>query len=111
MKKVIVAFAAGQGLQLLLLWLALRITYSTNTLGFCCVVGVVVLLALTVGSLGSLLELSANEEDIEFPEIREAKLTDIFPAWGLKLKKDMEETAPIPDELEVTNDRVRRADE
>ena len=109
MKKVIVAFAAGQGLQLLLLWMALRITYSTNTLGFCAVVGVVVLLALTVGSLGSLLEMAVQDKP-DYPEMEEAKLTDIFPAWGLHLRKDMEETAPIPEEIEVTNDSIKRAD-
>ena len=110
MKKVIVAFAAGQGLQILLLWMALRITYSANTLGFCVVVGTVVLLALTVGSLGSLLEMTSTEETT-YPEMREAKLSDLFPAWGLRLKKDMEETAPIPEEIEVTNDSVRRVEE
>lgn len=111
MKKVIFAFMAGQGLQVLLLWIALRITYSTNILGFCVVIGVVVTLALTIGSLGSLIELTTEVESAEFPEMKEAKLTDIFPAWGLHLRKDMDEVAPIPEELEVTNDSIKRLEE
>lgn len=110
MKKIILSFTAGQGIQILLLWIALRITYSTNILGFCVVIGVVITLAMVVGSFCSLLELATMETETEFPEIREAKLSDIFPAWGLHLKKDMEETAPIPEEIEVSNDSVKRVD-
>lgn len=110
MKKIILAFVSGQVLQIVILWLAMAVTYSTNLLGFCAVIGAVVTIALVLGSLGTTLEMATQELHADFPETEEAKLSDIFPAWGLHLKKeDMEETMPIPDEIEVTNDSIKRA--
>jgi len=94
-------------LQLVLLWLGQSITYSTNLLGFCTAVGAVVTVALVIGVAGSLLELAVMENETVSVPTGE---TDGFKSWGLHLKRDMEETAPIPEEIEVTNDYIKRAE-
>ena len=86
MKKVIVSFLSGQALQLLLLFVAQKLTYSTNTLFFCGILGALATLLLCVGSGLQLIEMTPAGEE-------------------------MEETAPISKHLKVTNDRVERVPE
>lgn len=86
MKKVIVSFLSGQVLQLLLLFVAQKLTYSTDVLAFCGILGALATLLLCVGSGLQLIEMT--------------------PAGD-----DMEETAPISKHLKVTNDRVERVPE
>ena len=86
MKKVIVSFLSGQALQLLLLFVAQKLTYSTDVLAFCGILGALATLLLCVGSGLQLIEMTPAGED-------------------------MEETAPIPSHLKVTNDRVERIPE
>ena len=86
MKKVIVSFLSGQALQMLLLFVAMRLTYSTNVIAFCGILGALATLLLCVGSGLQLIEMTPAGED-------------------------MEETAPISKHLKVTNDRVERVPE
>lgn len=86
MKKVIISFLSGQALQLLLLFVAQRLTYSTDTLVFCGILGALATLLLCVGSGLQLIEMTPASED-------------------------MEETAPISEKVKVTNDRVERVPE
>lgn len=81
MKKIIGAFTAGQMLQLLILFVGQTITYESNLMLFCAVLGVLATLMLLVGSGITSVEMSVQ---------------------------DMDEAAPIPKELKVTNDRVLR---
>lgn len=84
MKKLIGAFMAGQALQLLLLLVAQSITYSTNLLMFCAILGTLAALMLVLGAA-----LAAVENAVE----------------------DMEETPPIPEGIKVGNDKVERVEE
>jgi len=86
MKKVIVSFLSGQALQMLLLFVAQKLTYSTDTLMFCGILGALATLLLCVGSGLQLIEMTPAGED-------------------------MEETAPISEQVKVTNDRVERVPE
>ena len=85
MKKIIISFMLGQAVQLVLLWIGQGITYASNLWGFCFGLGAVVIVALCIGAAGSLIELAAQE-----------------PAD--------EETAPLPDGLEVKNDSLKWAE-
>ena len=58
MKKVIVSFLSGQVLQLLLLFVAMRLTYSTNVIAFCGILGALATLLLCVGSGLQLIEMT-----------------------------------------------------
>ena len=82
MKKVIISFAAGQTLQLVILLIGMAITYTDNLLFFCAVCGIVATLMMLVGSVLSLLDT-----------------------------QDFDETAPIPEEIKVSNDKVERKTE
>lgn len=84
MKKLIGAFMAGQALQLLLLLVAQSITYSTNLLMFCAIIGTLAALMLVLGAA-----LAAVENAIE----------------------DIEEAPPIPEDIVVSNDKVKRAED
>lgn len=86
MKKVIVSFLSGQALQMLLLFVAQKLTYSTNVIAFCGILGALATLLLCVGSGLQLIEMTPAGED-------------------------MEETAPINKHLKVANDRVERVPE
>lgn len=81
MKKTIIAFAAGQVLQLILLFVGMSLTYSTNLLAFCAIIGIMATLMLLVGSVLASIEAIPNEFD---------------------------EVAPIPEEIKVSNDKVER---
>ena len=83
MKKAIIAFIAGQAMQLVILGVGMTITYSTNLLAFCAILGIMATLMLLIGSVLASLEMIPREEDIE-------------------------EAAPIPDEIKVSNDRIER---
>ena len=113
MRKIIVAFAFGQGIQLMLLWIGEKMTYSDNLLGFCAGVGAVILIAALIGFMGTLLEFGAMEREpvqverefnVRLPEPVEGTIKNIF---GRK-PSYMEETAPIPEEIEVTNTNIMR---
>lgn len=86
MKKAIIAFIAGQAMQLVLLGVGMTITYSTNLLAFCAILGIMATLMLLIGSVLASLEMIPREEDIE-------------------------EAAPIPEEIKVTNTKVERVPE
>jgi len=82
MKKTIIAFVAGQAMQLVLLGVGMTITYSTNLLAFCGILGILATLMLLIGSvLASLEMIPQAEEDV---------------------------TEPIPDGIKVTNTKVER---
>lgn len=83
MKKAIIAFIAGQALQLVLLGVGMSITYSTNLLAFCAIIGILATLMLLIGSVLASLEMIHKADD-------------------------MEEAAPIPDEIKVSNTKVER---
>lgn len=81
MKKLIGAFMAGQALQLLLLLVAQSITYSTNLLMFCAILGTLAALMLVLGAA-----IAAVENAVE----------------------DMDEVPPIQEDIVVSNDGVKR---
>lgn len=81
MKKTIIAFAAGQVMQLVLLFVGQSLTYSTNLLAFCAIIGIMATLMLLVGSVLASIEAIPNEFD---------------------------EVAPLPEEIKVSNDKVER---
>lgn len=83
MKKVIGAFAAGQTLQLLILFVGQSITYETHLVLFCAVMGTLFMLMLVVGTVIASIEFAGKAED-------------------------MEEAAAIPAEIKVENDKVER---
>lgn len=86
MKKVIVSFLSGQALQMLLLFVAQKLTYSTDTLFFCGILGALATVLLCVGSGLQLIEMTPAGED-------------------------MEEAAPIPEDLKITQTNVERVPE
>lgn len=86
MKKAIIAFIAGQAMQLVLLGVGMTITYSTNLLAFCAILGILATLMLLIGSVLASIEMIPGGED-------------------------MEEAAPIPDEIKVTNTRIERVED
>jgi len=118
MKKVIIAFGVGQMLQIGLLWLAERITYSNNVFGFCVVGGFIVLIAVVIGAEGSLIEL-AFLENAQTPEVKMEKtdskievLGRIFPSWASNRDiEDMDEADELPKEVQVTNTNIKRIEE
>ena len=117
MKKIIIAFGIGQMLQIILLWLAERLTYSNNVFGFCVVGGIIVLIAVVIGAEGSLIELAVMENE-QVPEVKMEKtenkmevLGRIFPSWTSHRDiEDMDEADELPKEVQVTNTNVKRVD-
>lgn len=83
MKKTILAFGAGQVLQLVILAVALHITYADNTMLFCIIGGVAATVILGVGVVLDRIELAVKENE-------------------------MDETAPLPKEIKVTNDKIEK---
>ena len=118
MKKIIAAFAAGQGLQILLLYLSEQLTYSDRALGFCAGVGIIVLVALIVGAWGAFFSPAAPATYQDFAEAPkhtkapkapdQVKLKQIFPQWMIEDVQDMDEVDVLPDEIRVSNDSLRR---
>lgn len=64
MKKIIIAFAAGQGLQLLVHTVALNI-YAYQQVAFCAAAGVLVLVAMIAGAWGSLWEKTGDIDEVQ----------------------------------------------
>ena len=85
MKKFIVAFGMGMAMTYLVLLVGLRLTYTQNIPAFVFAVDAVIMVALIIGSVGTLLET-----------VRETR---------------EDEVAPLPEEIKVTNDRVEKAPE
>lgn len=83
MKKTILAFVVGQVLQLVILAVALHITYTDNTMLFCIIGGVAATVILGTGVALDRIELAVQEND-------------------------MDETAPLPKEIKVSNDKVEK---
>ena len=108
MKKTILSFAAGQATTLLLLYVGQSMTFSSNLFGFCLGVDIIILVALIVGAWGSFMERETKREFVgEFPEGEEATLPQIF---GKHVRPDMDEVPPIPEEIEVDNESIWRAE-
>ena len=106
MKKTILAFGAGQAATLLLLYVGQSMTFANNLFGFCLGVDIIILVALCVGAWGSFMEKEVKREfSSDFPEAGEVSLPQIF---GKRVRPDMEEAPPIPEEIEVTNETIRR---
>ena len=85
MKKFIVAFGMGMALTYLVLLVGLRLTYTQNIPAFVFAVDAVIMVALIIGSVGTLLETARETGE--------------------------DEVAPLPEEIKVTNDRVEKATE
>lgn len=81
MKKTIIAFTAGQVMQLVLLFVGQSLTYSTSLLAFCAIIGIMGTLMLLVGSVLASIEAIPNEFD---------------------------EVAPLPEEIKVSNEKIER---
>lgn len=86
MKKVIIAFAAGQALQLVILFAGQTLTYAANLFLFCVILGAAATLMLLLGSVLTALEA-------------------IPPA------EELDEVPELPKEIKVTNTTVSRADD
>ena len=82
MKKFIVAFGMGMALTYLVLLVGLRLTYTQNIPAFVFAVDAVIMVALIIGSVGTLLETARETGE--------------------------DEVAPLPDEIKVTNDKVEK---
>lgn len=80
MKKFIIAFGAGSGMTFLVMMVGLRLTYTQSLPAFVFAVDAVILVALIVGAVGTMLEQQTEDEEV----------------------------APLPKEIEVTNDKVIR---
>lgn len=85
MKKFIVAFGMGMAMTYLVLLVGLRLTYTQNIPAFVFAVDAVIMVALIIGSVGTLLETARETGE--------------------------DEVAPLPEEIKVTNDRVEKATE
>ena len=117
MKKIIIALGIGQLVQITLLWLAERLTYSSNVFGFCVIGGVIIIIAVIIGAEGSLLELAVMENE-QAPEVKMEKteskmevLGRIFTSWATHRDiEDMDEADELPKEVQVTNSNVKRVD-
>ena len=108
MKKTILAFGAGQATTLLLLYVGQSMTFANNLFGFCLGVDIIILVALIVGAWGSFMEKEVKREfTSEFPETDTVTLPQIF---GKHVRPDMDEVPPIPEEIEVTNESIRRTE-
>ena len=113
MKKTFIAFVAGCVFTLLALMVAENMTYTTNTLRFCAVCDAGIIAALCVGIVWDRMELTAmaNAEAAAEPA-QDSEPVELPPVFGKhEAAADMEETAPIPEMLEVGNDYVKRADQ
>lgn len=110
MKKIIIAFAAGQGLQLLVNYLSHDMVYPNQQVGFCAGAGTIVLVAMIVGAWPTIWSRNTQRprhtyvEHAQIPEVVEAKVNQLF---GKKRPaEDMDEVAPIPEEVAITNTAV-----
>ena len=113
MKKIIIAFAAGQGLQLLINYLSHDMVYQNQQVWFCAGAGIIVLVAMIVGAWPILWnapvagERKTYLDHAKIPETVEATVNQIFSKRP-KPVEDMDEVAPLPQEVTVTNTSVTR---
>lgn len=82
MKKIIIAFTAGQTLQIVILVVGMAITYTANLLIFCATAGIVATLMMLVGSVLPLIDMASGDEFDEVP--------------------------PLPKEIKVSNEKIER---
>lgn len=112
MKKIIIAFAAGQGLQLLINYLSHDMVYPSHQVWFCAGAGTIVLVAMIVGAWPTIWSQPATRprhtyvEHAHIPAVVEAKVNQLF--GKKKPAEDMDEVAPLPEEVSVTNTAVRK---
>lgn len=108
MKKIIIAFAAGQGLQLLINYLSHDMVYANQQVMFCAGAGVIVLAAMIIGAWPTLWNAPVERETyIDHAQIQkteEATLPQIF--GKRKAVDDMDEVAELPKDIKVTNTSV-----
>lgn len=83
MKKLTFAFAAGQALQLLILFVGQSLTYAANLFLFCVILGAAATLMLLLGSVLTALETV----------------------------EDIDEAPELPKGIKVSNDKVERVEE
>ncbi len=114
MKKVIIAFTAGQALQLTIHAVALNL-WNHQQIPFCAAGGFLVLVALIAGAWGSLwteptVERETYIQHARVPEPGEAKIANIFGRKAAKEIEDMDEVDELPKEITVTNTGIRRTE-
>ena len=81
MKKITIAFTAGQALQLVILFAGQSLTYAANLFMFCVILGAAATLMLLLGSVLTALET---------------------------IPQDIDEVPELPKEIKVSNDKVER---
>jgi len=112
MKKIIAGFAAGQALQLLMMWVTAGTSYPGQQFGLCLGVGILVLVGMAFGAWGALFPATEPKHETPKPAAMEeqVELKRIFPQWQLDVVPvgEMDEVDALPDELIVTNDSVKR---
>lgn len=86
MKKIIIAFVAGQALQLLILFAGQSLTYAANLFLFCVILGAAATLMLLLGSVLTALEAIPSAEELD-------------------------EVPELPKDIKVSNDKVERVEE
>lgn len=110
MKKIICGFAAGQALQLLMLWVTEGSSYPGQQFGLCLGVGILVLSGMAIGAWREFFPVTEPKHETPKPPIMEetVSLKRIFSQWQIEDVVDMDEVDALPDELIVTNDSVRK---
>jgi len=110
MKKIIAGFAAGQALQLLMMWVTAGTSYPGQQFGLCLGVGILVLVGMAFGAWGALFPATEPKHETPKPAAMEeqVELKRIFPHWMIEDVQDMDEVEALPDELIVTNDSVKK---
>ena len=81
MKKITIAFTAGQALQLVILFAGQTLTYASNLFLFCVILGAAATLMLLLGSVLTALET---------------------------IPQDIDEVPELPKEIAVSNDKIER---
>jgi len=109
MKKVIIiSFACGQGLQLLINYLSHGMVYQNQQVAFCAAAGAIVLVAMIVGAWPDMAQTGRAIEHAAVPEQAEITVANIF--GRRKPVEDMDEVAELPEDVIVTNDSVKRVE-
>ena len=110
MKKTFIAFVAGCAFTLLALMVAENMTYTTNTLRFCAICDAGIIAALCIGIVWDRMELTAMA-NAESPEpAQETAPVELPQIFGKHVRPDMDEVPPIPEEIEVDNESIWRAE-
>ena len=95
MKKAIIAFIAGQAMQLVLLGVGMTITYSANLLAFCAILGILATLMLLIGSVLASLEMIPKADEME-ESLNDPKTVQMFDLIDKNDKKQISKMPPIP---------------